>query len=102
VDISTHAAGIGGIYFFAMDRTFIDRMASESDHRSAKEIARAASDGRTTVLEAVRALVSLAHTDAVADVEDRKFIIAIESDTDHLPVGEVRKLWASSALRERR
>ncbi len=50
------------------------------------------------VLEAVRALVSLAHT---ADVEDRKFIIGIESERDHLPVGEVRKLWASSALKEK-
>jgi len=53
-----------------MDRTLIDRPASESGHRRAKEIAQAALDGRTTVLEAVRALVSLAHTDAVADVED--------------------------------
>lgn len=38
------------------------------------------------------------HTDAAADVEDRKLIIGIESETDHLPVGELRKLWASSAL----
>jgi hypothetical protein len=91
----------GRIYFFAMERTFIDRLASESDHRRAKETAQAALDGRTTVLEAVRALVSLAHADAVADVEDRKFIIGIESETDHLPVGEVRKLWASSALKEK-
>lgn len=58
-------------------------------------------DGRTTVLEAVRALVSLAHTDAVGDVEDRRFIIGIESETDHLPVGEVRTLWASSAREEK-
>ena len=91
----------GRIYFFAMDRTLIDRLASESDHRRAKEIAHAALDGRTTVLEAVRALVSLAHTDAVADMKDRKFIIGIESETDHLPVGEVRKLWASFALKEK-
>lgn len=31
----------------------------------------------------------------------RKFILGIESETDHLPVGEVRKLWASSALTEK-
>ena len=84
-----------------MDRTFIDRRASESDHRKAREIAQSVLDGRTTVLEAVRALVSLAHTDAVADVEDRRFIIGIESETDHLPVGEVRALWASSALKKK-
>jgi hypothetical protein len=52
-------------------------------------------------LEAVRALVSLAHTDAISEVEDRKFIIGIESETDHLPVGDVRKLWASYALKEK-
>jgi len=78
---------------------FIDRLASESAHRRTKEIAQPALDA--TVLEAVRALVSLAHTDAVADVEDRKSIIGIESETDNLPVGEVRKLWASSALKEK-
>jgi Protein of unknown function (DUF2489) len=81
-----------------MDRTFIDRRATEVERQRARDVAQAALDGQTTVLEAVRALVSLAHTDAVADVEDRTLIIAIESETDHLPVGEVRKLWAPSAL----
>ena len=84
-----------------MDRTFIDRQATDSDYRMAKKIAQDVLDGRTSVLEAVRALVSLAHTSAVADVEDREFIIGIESETDHLPVGEVRELWASSALQEK-
>jgi hypothetical protein len=68
----------GSQYFFAMDGTFTDGLASESDHRRAKVIAQAALDGQTTVLEAVRALVSLAHADAVADVEDRKSIIGID------------------------
>lgn len=52
-------------------------------------------------MEAVRQLASLAHTDAVADLEDRRFIIGVESETDHLPVGEVRKLWAPDALKEK-
>jgi hypothetical protein len=43
----------------------------------------------------------LAHTDAIADAEDRRFIIAIESETDHLPIGVVRKLWAPDALKEK-
>ena len=84
-----------------MDRTFIDRRATESDHLRAREIAQAVLDGETTVLEAVRELVSVAHTDAVAELEDRRFIIGVASETDHLPVGEVRRLWASSALREK-
>ena len=84
-----------------MDGAFIDRLASESDHRRAKEIAQAMLDGRTTVLEAARELVSLAHTDAIAELEDRRFIIGIASETDHLPVREVRKLWAPYALEEK-
>src|SRR5580698_8289861 len=84
-----------------VDRTFIDRQATESDHLRAREVAQAVLDGRTTVLEAVRELVSVAHTDAVAKLEDRRFIIGVASETDHLPVGEVRKLWATSALKEK-
>ncbi len=78
-----------------MDRTFIDRRALESEHRRASDVAQAVLAGR------VRALVSLARTDAIAAAEDRRFIIAIESETDHLPVGEVRKLWAPSTLKEK-
>ena len=84
-----------------MDRSFIDRQASDWERQRARDLAEAVLDGRITVLEAVRALVSLAHTDAIADVEDRKLIIGIESETDHLPVGEVRKLWAPYALKEK-
>ena len=85
-----------------MDRTFVDRPASDSERQTAREVAQAVLDGRTTVLEAARALVSLAHTDAIADVEDRTFIIAIESEIDHLPVGVVRKLgFPNNSKRER-
>jgi len=84
-----------------MDRTFIDRRASDSQRRKARDVAQSLLDGRITVLEAARALVSLAHTDAVPDVADRRLIIAVESETDDLPVGEVRNLWAPSALQEK-
>ena len=81
-----------------MDRTFIDRIASDSERQRARDVAQAMLDGRTTVLEAVRELVSLAHTDAIADVEDRRLIIGVDSETDCLPVGKLRKLWAPEAL----
>ena len=84
-----------------MNSTFIDREASDSERRKARELAQAVLDGRMTVLEGARALVSLAHTDAVPDVEDRRLIIAVESETDDLPLGEVRKLWAADALKEK-
>jgi len=76
----------------------MDRRALESERQRAKEVAAAVLDGRTTVLAAVRELYPLAHTDAIADEEDRTLVIAIESETDALPVGEVRKLWATDAL----
>jgi len=76
----------------------MDRRASEWERQRAKEIAAAVLDGRTSVLEAVRELYPLAHTDAIVDEEDRTIVIAIESETDDLPIGEVRKLWAPDAL----
>jgi len=84
-----------------MDRVFVDRQASASERREARDLAQAVLDGRMTVLEGARALVSLAHTDAVPDLEDRKLIIALESETDDLPVGEVRTLWATDMLKEK-
>ena len=76
----------------------MDRRASGFERQRAREIAAAVLDGRTTVLEAVRELIPLAHTDAIADEEDRTLVIAIDSETDALPVGEVRKQWAPHAL----
>ena len=54
-----------------------------------------------STLEAVRNLFPLAHTDGIADEPDRRLIIGILSETDHPPVGEVRKRWAAEALREK-
>ena len=78
--------------------SWMDRRASDSERQRAKEIAAAVLDGRTTVLKAVRELCPLAHTDAIAEEEDRTLVIAIGSETDDLPVGEVRKLSAPYAL----
>ena len=85
----------------AVYTSWMDRIASELERRRAREVAAAVLDGRATILEAVRELVYLAHTDAISSENDRKLIIGIESETDHLPVGEVRKLWAASALQEK-
>src|ERR1700694_480739 len=76
----------------------MDRKAFDWERQRTKVLAEAALDGRTKILEAVRELVSLAHTDAISDEADRRLIIAIESETDSLPIGEVRKLWAPEAL----
>ena len=79
----------------------MDRMASDGERQRATEIAKAALNGQISILEAVRELVSLAHTDALHDEADRLLIIGIDSETGHLPIGEVRKLWAPEALQEK-
>ena len=81
--------------------SLMDRVASDRERQRATEIAKAALVGQVSILQAVRELVSLAHTDAVHDESDRRLIIGIDSETDHLPVGAVRKLWAPEALREK-
>jgi hypothetical protein len=75
-----------------------NKRATDWERQKAKEVAESVLNSRTTVLEAARELVSIAHTDAIANEEDRILIIAIESETDDLPIGEVRKLWAPYAL----
>ena len=94
---------LGRIYFFAMDRTFIDPLASESDHRRAKEIAQSALDGRTTVLEAEQSERWLLWHTRTQLLMGRigSSSLGLKAKTDHLPVGEVRNLWASSALNEK-
>jgi hypothetical protein len=79
----------------------MDKKASDRERQRAREVAEAVLRDRSTILEAVRELVLLAHTDAIANEADRLLIIGIDSETDHLPVGEVRKLWASDALQRK-
>jgi hypothetical protein len=79
----------------------MNRRASEWERQRAREIAAAALAGRVTTLEAVRELYPLAHTDAIFEEEDRVLIIAIDSETDDLPIGKVRELWAPDALEEK-
>jgi hypothetical protein len=83
---------------FAAYTSPMDRRASEWERQRVREIAAAVLDGRTAILEAVRELFPLAHTDAIAKEEDRTLIIAIESETGDLPIGKVRELWAADAL----
>jgi hypothetical protein len=86
---------------FAAYTSRMDRRASEWERQRVREIAAAVLDSRTTVLEAIRELCPLAHTDAIANEEDRTLVIAIDSETDDLPIGKVRELWAPDALEEK-
>ena len=79
----------------------MDRIASHWERQRAVQLAKAVLESRISILEAVRELFPLAHTDAIGDEADRRLIIGIQSETDHLPVGEVRRLWAPGALQEK-
>jgi hypothetical protein len=74
-----------------------NKRATDSERQKAKEVAESVLNRRTTVLEAARELVSRADTDEMANEENRLLIITIESETDDLPIGKVRKPWARYA-----
>lgn len=75
--------------------------ASNWERLKARELSSEILTGRLRILEGVRALVSLAHTDAIENQEDRNLIIGIDSETDHLPIGAVRDYWSEDALRDK-
>jgi hypothetical protein len=82
----------------------MDRSKSHLDYlkksqAKAIEVARAIIDGKIGIIEGSRALVAIRHevTDELADSDFLPFI-AVESETDTLPVGNVRQHWAKDAL----
>ena len=75
--------------------------ASDWERQKVKDVATAILTGQLSILEGTRALCPMAHTDAIAYEDDRRLVIGIESETDHLPVGEVRKLWRPDSLLEK-
>jgi hypothetical protein len=59
-------------------------------------------NGQTGILEGVRELAYLSQRLAPVKTDaDFSVFIALDSETDHLPVGEERKNWAASALSEK-
>lgn len=55
-------------------------------------------EGRLSVIESARILSKLAYWTQLNDDSDLTTFVVIESETDTLPVGEVRKHWAKHAL----
>jgi len=55
-------------------------------------------EGRLSVIESARALSKLTFWSGLKDDPDLTNFVAIDSETDTLPVGEVRKYWARHAL----
>ena len=58
-------------------------------------------DGKMNVVEGVRRLSALQHDVSQKDFDDDFMLfVAIASETDHLPVGEVRTQYSQDALRK--
>jgi len=67
--------------------------------RRVAETAAGMLDGTVPFLEGVRVLTGLRHKVGVAqNDEDFMIIVGVDDETDALPVGEVRELWATEAL----
>jgi hypothetical protein len=65
----------------------------------AAEIARSMIDGNLGFLEGARVLSSLRHEAEISDDDvDFMVFVVIDSETDDLPIGEVRHHWSIEAL----
>jgi hypothetical protein len=73
-----------------------------SQRRRVAEIADQMLGGKLGVIEGARLLSGLRHAVEVAD-NDPDFVVfvAIDSETDHLPVGGQRQLWNAEALKRK-
>jgi hypothetical protein len=73
-----------------------------ADYERLRGIAKAALSREIGVLDAARALAPLlSKFPDMALEEDSKFIVGVESETDHLPLGHVREQWEAGALAEK-
>ncbi|MCE0499538.1 MAG: DUF2489 domain-containing protein [Methylacidiphilales bacterium] len=58
-------------------------------------------EGRATVLETARKLIKYRFWFRAENDPDFQTFAAIDSETDHLPLGNVRQHWASEALKKK-
>jgi hypothetical protein len=77
----------------------------QSDERTrqqVRQIVDALLAGRIGAILAARMLLPFIHADdSLASTEDRNLIIGIDSETDDLPVGDVRAEWDPGVLAEK-
>lgn len=76
-------------------------MPSEFEDR-ALQIASSVFSGRLSAIEACWLLCPIVHeAPGMVTEADYKLIIAVESETDDLPIGRLRELWHPDVLREK-
>ena len=70
-----------------------------SNRQRVVTVARDILEGRSGIIEGSRLLASLSHRVGLGEF-DADFLpfVGIDSETSHLPIGEVRRHWAADAL----
>jgi hypothetical protein len=78
-------------------------MTYEWAREKALNVARSILEGDVGIIEGARLLSSFGHELVPDWTVDPDFVVlgALDSETDHLPVGAERKLWEQKALAER-
>ena len=64
-------------------------------------LARGILSGAVGFIEGARFIAKLGHALGFERDPDMAFLLGVDSETDHLPVGEVRRHWAADALRSK-
>lgn len=66
------------------------------------QVAEAILSGSSGIIEGSRRLATLRHLVTKTDFdEDFKIFVLVDSDSDHIPIGDARKQWAPQALHEK-
>ncbi len=71
----------------------------ETLHSSVVEAAEAVVAGKLSPIEASRLLIGLAAELGAVNDENFRFFLTLDTETDHFPLGTVRKRWSGAALR---
>lgn len=78
-------------------------IANEGEHQRARQavvgIARHILNGSIGIVEGSRLLLTVQRAAGAEDDANFMFFVGVNSQTDHLPVGDVRRHWNADALR---
>jgi hypothetical protein len=77
-----------------------NRSSTDWSRTELKHIAHEVLEGRTDLVSGAREMTPHIMKLGLADDPDGRFIRGVDSETDHYPVGEARRLWEQKALEE--
>jgi len=72
---------------------------AEDRHHEMVRVAQGILDGSIGIVAGARQLTRLRFNSRAENDSDILIFVGIDSETDHLPLGEVRRLWNAEALK---